>query len=87
MNTLLSIFVAAPVPTPTSNLTNDDLVTPGWVGFTVIFIIGVIVIFLILDMVRRLRRLNYRAEIREKLEAEVVAEDAARAERPIPHND
>ena len=83
-------FIAAttgPVPTPTSTLTNDDLVTPGWQGFVAIFVIGVIVVFLLLDLVRRLRRLNYRAEIREKLEAEVAADDAARAERPIPYDE
>jgi hypothetical protein len=83
MNFLFHLAAATPgpVPTPTSSLTNDDLVTPGWEGFSVVFLIGVIVILLVLDLVRRLRKLNYRAEIREKLEAEAAAEDAERDAR------
>ena len=38
----------------------------------------VVVVLLILDMVRRIRRTNYRAEVREQLEAE--ARDAELAE-------
>ncbi len=62
MTTLLTLLTAVgPTPTPTSTLSNNDLVSPTWVGFTAIFLVGVVVIFLVLDMVRRLRRLNYRA--------------------------
>ena len=88
MSIALTLLEAVgPTPTPTSTLSSDDLVTPGWIGFTVIFLVGVVVILLVLDMVRRLRRVNYRAEIREKLEAEVAAEETARAERPIPFDE
>jgi uncharacterized membrane protein YcjF (UPF0283 family) len=60
---------ATPSPVPTSNI-SDDLVTPGVWGFVITALIMVAVILLIIDMVRRLRRLNYRAEIRQRLEDE-----------------
>jgi len=53
---------------------NEDLVTPTWVGFAFTFGIAIAVILLILDMTRRIRRTRYRAEIRERLEAEQAAE-------------
>lgn len=67
---------ATPSPIPTSNVA-DDLVTPGVWGFTITAVIMVAVILLIIDMVRRLRRLNYRAEIRERLEQEAAAASEA----------
>jgi hypothetical protein len=66
----LSVRLAAtPAPTP-SGTPSDDSVTPGVVGFTVTFLIAVAVVLLVLDMVRRIRRVRYRAEIAEKLDAE-----------------
>ena len=64
---------ATPSPVPTSNA-SDNLVTPGVLGFVITALIMVAVILLIIDMVRRLRRLNYRAEIRGR-----VAREAAEA--------
>jgi len=49
---------------------DPTLVTPGVWGFVITAAIMVVVILLILDMVRRMRRVNYRAEIRQRLEAE-----------------
>lgn len=49
---------------------DPDTVTPGIWGFVVTFALMVVVVLLILDMVRRIRRTNYRAEVRERLEAE-----------------
>jgi hypothetical protein len=63
---------ATPSPVPTSNV-SDDLVTPGVWGFVITAAIMIVVILLIIDMVRRLRRLNYRAEIRQRLEDEAAA--------------
>ena len=63
---------ATPSPVPTSNV-SDDLVTPGVWGFVITALIMIAVILLIIDMVRRLRRLNYRAEIRQRLEDEAAA--------------
>jgi len=63
---------ATPSPVPTSTV-SDDLVTPGVWGFVVTAFVMIAVILLIIDMVRRLRRLNYRAEIRQRLEDEAAA--------------
>ena len=63
---------ATPSPVPTSTV-SDVLVTPGVWGFAITAFIMIAVILLIIDMVRRLRRLNYRAEIRERLEQEAAA--------------
>jgi FtsH-binding integral membrane protein len=40
------------------------------VGFAITFAMAVITVLLIIDMTRRIRRVRYRSEIREKLEAE-----------------
>lgn len=39
-------------------------------GFTVTFLIAVAAVLLVIDMTRRIRRVRYRAEIAEKLDAE-----------------
>ena len=57
---------------------DPNSVTPGIWGFVVTFLLMVVVVLLILDMVRRIRRTNYRAQVREQLEAE--ARDAELAE-------
>ena len=46
------------------------LVTPGVVGFIFTFLVMVAALLLILDMARRVRRVRYREEIREKLDRE-----------------
>ncbi|MDN4615813.1 hypothetical protein P5G50_15275 [Leifsonia sp. F6_8S_P_1B] len=70
-----SIWLAAtPTPTP-SGAPDDDLVTPGVAGFVVTFLVALAAVLLALDMVRRIRRVRYRAEINEKLDAEQAAED------------
>ena len=60
---------ATPSPSPSTAL-NPDLVTPGVIGFGITFLIAVAVIFLLIDMVRRIRRMRYREEIAQKLDAE-----------------
>jgi len=64
-----------PMPTPSMTVA-PEAVTPGFVGFAVIVVIVVAVILLIWDMNRRIRRVRYREEVREELDAE----EAARAE-------
>lgn len=59
----------SPLPTPPADFDLNS-VTPTWVGFTVTALIVIATILLILDMVRRLRRMRYRAEIRERLAKE-----------------
>jgi hypothetical protein len=56
--------------TPAPKAPPPDSVTPGVWGFVVIFMIAVVVILLIMDMTRRIRRVRYRAEIAQKLDAE-----------------
>jgi len=54
---------------------DENSVTPGWVGFAVTFGVAAVTVLIVIDMVRRVRRVRYRAEIREQLEAERAAED------------
>ncbi len=73
-----SVWLAAtPTPTPSGG-PSEDQVTPGVVGFVVTFLVAVAAVLLVLDMVRRIRRVRYREEIAQKLDAEQAAErDAA----------
>ncbi|MBN9183486.1 MAG: hypothetical protein J0I66_10930, partial [Microbacterium sp.] len=61
-------------PTPVGP--DPDLVSPGPWGFVAIAFIAVVVVLLIWDMMRRIRRGRYRDQVREELDAE---EQAARA--------
>ena len=47
--------------------------SPGVVGFIAVFLMMVAATFLIIDMVRRVRRVRYRQEIKEKLASEGTA--------------
>jgi hypothetical protein len=68
-------------PMPTPSMTVDPVsVTPGFVGFAVIVVIVIAVILLIWDMNRRIRRVRYRDEVREELDAEEAARAAAGAQ-------
>jgi hypothetical protein len=66
--------LAAVTPSPTPSF-NPDVVTPGVVGFLTILGITVVVVLLIVDMTRRIRRVRYRGE---------AVERAAEAERDEP---
>lgn len=61
-----------PMPTPTMTV-DPELVTPGAVGFGATALVVVVVILLIWDMNRRIRKVRYRAEVREELDAEEAA--------------
>ena len=53
-------------------------VSPGTVGWVFTFAMAVIVGFLIFDMVRRIRKVKYRAEIQQEISEEQAAiEEAA----------
>ncbi|MDI6023971.1 hypothetical protein QBL02_10490 [Leucobacter sp. UT-8R-CII-1-4] len=56
---------------------DPNKVTPGVGGFLVIALLAIALFFLGFDMVRRLRRSKYRAEIQEELAAEIAERDAA----------
>jgi hypothetical protein len=66
----------ASTPSPTPSLTIDpNDVTPGPAGFFIVALLAAAVFLLIFDMQRRVRRVNHRAEIRERLQAEVDERD------------
>ncbi|MEO6533682.1 MAG: hypothetical protein ABIO06_08930 [Pseudolysinimonas sp.] len=69
---LWQLITAAPSPAPSPHV-DANLVTPGVWGFAITALVMVAVILLIIDMVRRMRRVTYRAEIRQRLEEEAAA--------------
>ena len=68
MHTLILLATTDPaVPTPGGlrpGLTEDQI-TPGLLGFVVTFSIVMVMFFLIRDMVKRIRRVRYRAQVEE----------------------
>jgi hypothetical protein len=69
---LTTLVTATPSPSPTSRVP-DELVTPGVWGFVITFALVIGVVLLIVDMVRRVRRVTYRAAVSEQLDAEQAA--------------
>ena len=67
MRSLLLAAAATPSADPA-----ETFYSPGTLGFIFTFIMAGLAILLIFDMVRRMRRVRYRAEIREKLAAEAA---------------
>ena len=83
-----SSWLASVDPTPSPSPSgfgvyrgDEDLVTPGWVGFTITFLIAIVVVLLLVDMTRRVRRVRYREEIRAK-----IAEERGETPEAIPEN-
>lgn len=62
--------------TPDPGEVDADSVTPGVAGFVLTVLVALAVVVLVIDMVRRIRRVNHRAQATAKLDAE---EAAARA--------
>jgi hypothetical protein len=48
--------------------------SPGVIGFIAVFLLMVAVTILVADMVRRIRKVRYRAEIQEKLAGETAVQ-------------
>jgi hypothetical protein len=66
---LLIALATPPAPTPTPSLRpglDQDQVTPGLLGFLLTAFIVVLTALLIVDMVRRIRRVRYRAQVEEE---------------------
>ncbi|TFD72711.1 hypothetical protein [Cryobacterium gelidum] len=68
---LITVVLAA---TPDPNF-DPNTVTPGVVGFVAIFFVAAATVLLCLDVVRRIRRTTYRAEIKARLDAELAERD------------
>lgn len=85
MHHLLLALATTPSPNPTPSLrpgVSADQVTPGLLGFLLTAFIVVLTALLIVDMVRRIRRVRYRAQVEEERmaaaeTADIDAEDAA----------
>ena len=73
------ILKAAGEPLPSESPEPTAISTsPGVVGWIFTFALAVAALFLIYDMVRRIRRLRYRTEIQQEIsEEDAAAEEAA----------
>lgn len=97
MHSLFLALAATPSPTDSGTLRpglTEDQITPGIWGFLSTAFIVVLMLLLIVDMVRRLRRVRYRSQVEEERTAgeapevrgdadEVVADDAS-ADTTVP---
>ena len=86
MHSLLNALATTPAPAPSPSLRpglSQDQVTPGLLGFLLTAFIVVLTALLIVDMVRRIRRVRYRAQVEEeRAAAEEAALDGAAASAP-----
>lgn len=84
---LSALLAATPVPSSTPDPA-ETFYSPGTIGFIATFGVTAGAVLLIFDMVRRVRRVRYRAEISAKLEAEAqsssVSEQVTPATKPVP---
>jgi len=78
MNLALVLLAGDPLnPDPSASADPaNTFYSPGIVGFLGTFFVVVGAILLILDLVRRIRRVNYRAQIQERLAAEQAEYEA-----------
>jgi hypothetical protein len=80
---LLIALASSPAPSPGLKPgLSQDQVTPGLLGFLLTAFIVVLTALLIVDMVRRIRRVRYRAQVEEERqaaagEADIAHDDAA----------
>ena len=80
MHSLLLALTTAPAPAPSPSLRpglSQDQVTPGLLGFLLTAFIVVLTALLIVDMVRRIRRVRYRAQVEEERAAAEAKTDGA----------
>jgi hypothetical protein len=73
---LLTALATTPAPAPSPSLrpgVTADQVTPGLLGFLLTAFIVVLTALLIVDMVRRIRRVRYRAQVEEERAAAAEA--------------
>lgn len=78
MQTLISAILAVtPSPSPSTDPANT-FYSPGTIGFIATFGMAIGATLLIFDLVRRVRRVRYRAEIQAKLDAEAAGSGTKR---------
>jgi len=80
---LLLALTSTPSPLPTPGLRegiSEDQVTPGLWGFIMTAFFVLATTLLIVDMVRRIRRVRYRAQVEEERQAAAEAADIAAAD-------
>ncbi|TLM84759.1 hypothetical protein FDW83_04935 [Pseudarthrobacter sp. NamE2] len=83
MHHLLLSLATTPTPLPTPTLRegiSEDQVTPGLLGFIMTAFFVVATALLIVDMVRRIRRVRYRAQVEEERLAAAAAADVEAAD-------
>ncbi|MFF1384854.1 hypothetical protein ACFVWT_14940 [Arthrobacter sp. NPDC058288] len=76
MHHLLIALATTPAPSPTPSLRpglSEDQVTPGMWGFIMTAFFVLATTLLIVDMVRRIRRVRYRAQVEEERLAALAA--------------
>ena len=78
---LSALLAATPSPTPSVDPANT-FYSPGTIGFVATFLVAAGAIVIILDMVRRIRRVRYRGEVTAKLEAESLEANEKGAPKP-----
>ncbi len=79
MHHLILALTVTPSPDPTGTLRpglSEDQVTPGTWGFVLTAFIVILTTFLIVDMVRRIRRVRYRAQVEEARLAAEAGDEA-----------
>ena len=83
VHSLLLALATTPTPMPTPTLRDgisEDQVTPGLLGFIMTAFFVVATALLIVDMVRRIRRVRYRAQVEEERMAAAAAADVDAAD-------
>ncbi|MDQ1121699.1 hypothetical protein [Microbacterium trichothecenolyticum] len=81
---MLPVMIAL-ATTPSPAVTpNDEIVTPGPLGFAAVAFIGIAVFLLVWDMLRRIRRGRYREEVNAELDAEEARAREARGDDADP---
>ena len=71
-NLISALLAASPSPSPTVDPANT-FHSPATIGFVATFGMALGATLLIFDLVRRVRRVRYRAEIQAKLDAEAAS--------------
>lgn len=86
MNLALILLAGDPLnPDPSASADPaNTFYSPGIVGFLGTFFVVVGAVLLILDLVRRIRRVNYKAQIQQRLAAEQEELDAKRGKSAAP---